>query len=128
MAKDKQELVVLVCGSRAFTYKDAIRDVLTSLDTTPVKLIHGACRGADVLAGEVAIEMGIEVMEMPADWNKDGRAAGPIRNSAMVSRLQWLADLGYRVEVHAFPVGDSRGTFDMIRKTRKAGIPITVHH
>ena len=51
-------------------------------------------------------------MEMPADWTKHGKAAGPIRNQKMLDECPDL--------VVAFPGG--KGTADMVRRAMKAGI------
>jgi hypothetical protein len=45
---------------------------------------HGACKGADILAGTEAIKKGYKVKEYPAEWSKYGRVAGPMRNIEMV--------------------------------------------
>lgn len=76
-------------------------------------LIHGAARGADQLAGEWAKSRGVSLDVYPADWDKHGRSAGPIRNGRM------LVD-GKPDMVIAFPGG--KGTADMVRQARRAGI------
>lgn len=81
-------------------------------------LIHGAARGADKLADEIGKELGFEIIACPADWNLHGRAAGPIRNEQM---LKHKPDL-----VLAFPLEDSRGTWDMVRKAQSAGVTVKV--
>lgn len=48
-----------------------------------------------------------------ADWNKHGKAAGPIRNGEMLKDADMLI---------AFPGG--RGTEDCIRQAKKKGIPV----
>ena len=52
-----------------------------------------------------------------ADWDKHGKAAGPIRNSAIVADCD---------EVIAFWDGKSPGTLDTIRKAVKAGKPVRI--
>jgi hypothetical protein len=105
-----------VCGSRNWTDTDAISVALGWFADVPnVLVIHGDARGADRLAGAVAKEMGFDVRPFPADWNRHGNGAGPIRNQQML-------DEGHPDIVLAFPLGMSRGTRDMIRRARKAGI------
>jgi hypothetical protein len=70
--------------------------------------------GADSLAHEAARDQGRRCEVFHADWERHGKAAGPIRNQAMIDAG---ADL-----VIAFPGG--RGTADLIRRARKAGIPV----
>jgi hypothetical protein len=91
---------VLVCGSREWTDKAAIKRELASLllaeigrddSEAELVLIHGDCRGADRLAAaalwdlsreKVIVESGarITILPFPADWNQHGKAAGPRRN------------------------------------------------
>ncbi len=78
-------------------------------------LISGCARGADTLTIEWAEAGGIEVARFPADWSTHGRAAGPIRNQQML-------DEGKPELVVAFPGG--RGTADMVRRARAAGIEV----
>ena len=104
---------VLVCGGRDFS--DAalmcrvLRDTLKAGDT----LIAGAARGADALA-ERFCPPGVTKEIYPADWQKYGKAAGPIRNQQM---LDAKPDL-----VVAFPGG--RGTADMVRRAEAAGVMV----
>src|SRR6266576_1753918 len=101
---------VLVCGDREWTASEPIATLLNLCPPDTV-VIHGAARGADAIAGRLATELGFEVQPYPADWNKHGKAAGPIRNSQMLSE-------GQPDEVHAFHnnVEASRGTKDMVEK------------
>lgn len=108
---------VLVCGSRYFQDYELLKGILS--DCRISRIIHGAAKGADNLAGQFGREMGIPVDEYPADWNQYGRRAGPIRNSQMLR--DGLPEL-----VIAFRGPNSRGTQDMINKSRKAGIPVKV--
>jgi hypothetical protein len=57
--------------------------------------------------------------EFEADWKTHGRAAGPIRNQAMVD-----AGADYFL---AFNYNVSRGTADCVDRCRKAGIPGRVY-
>jgi hypothetical protein len=78
-----------------------------------VVLIEGDARGADRIAGEGADLRGVEHVKFPADWEKLGRKAGPIRNEQMLRAGK--ADL-----VVAFP--GARGTAHMVRIAREAGV------
>lgn len=78
-------------------------------------LIHGAAKGADQLASEWAWENGVGAASYPANWEKHGRAAGPIRNQRML-------DEGKPDIVIAFPGG--RGTADLVSRAEKAGIRV----
>jgi len=117
---------VLVCGGRDYADRQRVFEEL--YDTLPRithddgnwlpvgTIIHGDCRsGADLWADEFAVVnwTGLEVY--PADWNAHGKAAGPIRNQRMI-------DEGKPDLVLAFPGG--RGTADMVRRAREAGIEV----
>jgi len=108
---------ILVTGGRDFRDKGKLNAVLCGLDrhygfTT---LIHGGASGADTLAGMWAKEWGLTVLVYLADWAKHGPKAGPIRNQDMLERGK--PDL-----VIAFPGG--RGTADMVRRAKAAGVPV----
>lgn len=108
---------VLVCGGRDYGDRDQLFRVLDAahLANPIVCLIHGAARGADQLAGDWALDRDVLCTGYAADWERDGRAAGPIRNQKML-------DTGKPDMVIAFPGG--RGTADMIRKAEAAGVPV----
>jgi hypothetical protein len=110
---------ILICGDREWTDAMAIRDVLVRLH--PDVVIEGEQRGADRLARLVAEGMGITVEPYPADWKTLGKPAGPIRNRRML-------DEGRPDHVCAFhdDLPTSKGTADMVRIARRAGVPVTV--
>ena len=74
--------------------------------------------GPDTFAWIWAREHGIENILMRADWDNNGKAAGIIRNQAM---LALKPD-----KVLAFWDGRSRGTKHMIEIARKAGVPVEI--
>lgn len=104
---------VLVCGGRNYTDAWTVWDELGKLN--PNYVIHGGARGADSLAGAWAFERSIPVRVFEAEWGKHGKAAGALRNQRML-------DEGRPDAVLAFPGG--RGTADMVRRARKAGIRV----
>lgn len=113
---------VLVCGARDFLDERRIRSELDALKVTrgPFSvLIHGRARGVDTWAAEWALDNGINLEGYKADWDAYGKSAGPIRNSLMLK--EGKPDL-----VVAFPSDRSIGTWDMVRKARKAGVETIV--
>lgn len=108
---------ILVCGSRDWTDKDIIREALP-FAIEKIKIIHGGAKGADSLAGEIAKELGFEVVIFYPDWKKYGKAAGLRRN------LQMLQENPY--EVIAFWDGQSRGTKHTIDEAKKRNILVTI--
>lgn len=108
---------VLVCGSRHFKDKELMEDVLKQWDIR--EIIHGAARGADMLAAELGNRLSIVVTPYPAEWGTYGRSAGPIRNTRMLR--EGRPDL-----VVAFRGPNSRGTQNMIDQAKKAGVETVV--
>jgi len=108
---------VLVCGDRDYNDQDRLFAVLDELhlSKTITDVVHGAARGADMLAHEWAYARNIRMWPCPADWKRHGRAAGPIRNQRMLD--DHTIDL-----VVTFSGG--RGTDDMVRRARRANIPV----
>ena len=114
---------VLVFGGRDFHDAEAMESTLRRHLQPEDVIVHGGARGADALAGDIAGRvMGHAVEVHPADWHKHGKSAGPIRNQEML-------DKGRPHEVWAFvskPLVDSRGTADMVKRARAAGVPTRV--
>jgi len=111
-----EEYVVLVTGSRDWTDEACIREALQKvvMPDRAMVLVHGACHlgGADMIADGIARELGWTVHPYPADWEKWGKAAGPIRNNTMVKHARPHVVL-------AFPKAGSRGTTHCIRVARE---------
>lgn len=110
---------VLVCGGRDYNDYETMYDHLEiRLDSKDI-LIHGNANGADVLSERVRIDLYGEdetkVVRFPADWDRYGKRAGPIRNQQML-------DEGKPDLVLAFPGGS--GTLDMVTRARKAGVTV----
>lgn len=107
-----------VTGGRRFTDEKFVWDCLTDfmVQSGPLAvMINGMAReGVDLFAYNWANRVGLDVREFPADWDRYGEAAGPIRNQEMI-------DLNPDMEVLlVFPGGS--GTRDMTKRCRKAGI------
>jgi|2_EtaG_2_1085320.scaffolds.fasta_scaffold20286_4 hypothetical protein len=114
---------ILICGDRNWQSKEPIRreiKTITRLFGPVTHIIHGCCRGADKMAGEVAEEMGIDVMEFPADWNQYGKKAGILRNIDMLNINPDCA-LAFHSDIN-----NSKGTKHMTSIARKANIPVYI--
>lgn len=108
---------VLVCGGRDYHDYVSLAKLLDWFRQTRGVdvLIHGGANGADSLAGDWAHSHGIPVEVYYAKWDLHGRSAGIIRNVTM------LKDARPDVVI-AFAGG--RGTADMIRRSRDAGVRV----
>lgn len=110
---------VIVCGGRDFYDRMVVWAALDELRLRvphdALILIQGGAEGADALARTWCTERKVPFINVPADWKKSGRAAGPIRNQRMIDEHH--PDL-----VLAFPGG--RGTADMVYRAENACIPV----
>ena len=114
---------ILITGSRDLTdvllVNDAIQNVVDS--SGPVSLVVGDCpTGADRFAREYfRISGALDLVDVHyADWTTHGRAAGPLRNQAMVDSGADLCLAFYREGA------GNRGTRDCVRRARAAGIEV----
>lgn len=103
-------------GSRDFPNEHLITEVMFGLPVDTV-VVSGGAPGVDTWAKEAAETFGLRTKIFPADWEKHGKAAGPIRNAEIVA---------FSDRVVAFWDGKSRGTLDTIKKARAAGKPVVI--
>lgn len=125
-------MIIIVTGSRDWTDKRAIKLALDECvrDSPPRHLFEGGAKGLDILAREVANDYIwlIDVHTVRADWAKHGKAAGPIRNTEMLKAALELQERTlYPIRCLAFPLPQSVGTWDMIRKAVAAGVRTTIY-
>ena len=113
MAEGKK---LIVCGGREYSNADTINRALSAAHerTGIAMIITGGAKGADALAARWAHANAIPYLTAPANWERHGDAAGPIRN-------QWMLDQDVD-GVIAFPGG--AGTKHMCEIARKAGVPV----
>jgi len=109
---------LLVTGGRYFSNRQLLHQTLDLLHAQHpfTVVIHGAAGGADELAGQWANANQVPIEAYPAEWRRYGRAAGVLRNTAMLNSGPDL--------VVAFPGG--KGTADMVRKAEQAGLNVVV--
>ncbi len=96
----------IFCGSRHWNNLQVIENVIIEL--APNHIIHGNASGADSVAGLAGQRLDIIVTAVPAQWEKYGRSAGPIRNSVM---LDMKPDLVVAFHDH---LPKSKGTKNMV--------------
>ncbi len=119
-------MIVVVTGGRDFKDQAMVEGELAKLyfaTRGPFEVWHGGCRtGADYFASLSARAHqephGWREKAFVADWDADGRAAGPIRNGRMVREAAFYSDS----VCLAFWDGKSRGTADCMRQARHAGL------
>lgn len=108
---------LLVCGGRDFNDLILFFDTVDALSPEPEVIIQGGASGADALARRYAEKRKVDLVTFDADWKAYGKGAGPIRNRVMLR--EGRPDL-----VLAFPGG--KGTADMVRRARVAGVPVQI--
>jgi len=109
---------VLICGDREWKDDRLISEFILRLPVY-VTIIQGGARGADVLARDIGSNEGHPTMEFLADWERYGRAAGPIRNSKMLK----ISNPDLVVAFHD-DIGQSKGTKHMISVAKAKGVPV----
>jgi hypothetical protein len=95
---------VIIAGSRHMRFEDrdlipiAVKKFEEACGDKITEVVCGLAKGADTLGKRWAIlEAGIPVRDFPADWNKYGKGACPIRNAEMVEYMQNLGKPCYVV-------------------------------
>lgn len=114
---------ILICGSRGWKDEQPIEAVLLGYKALAetFTLIHGHAKdGADAIADRMAFKHDIHTVRVPANWDRFGKAAGPIRNQKMLDEQKPQVVIAFRAR------GKSNGTDDMISRAKKAGVPTYV--
>ena len=114
---------IIVAGGRRYhltvddyAYLDRVRSLLASDGHTIDEVLSGGGPGANAGGEEWARSRRIPVKSFPAEWNRRGLLAGPIRNRAMA---QYASPNGLCI---LFPGG--AGTESMRREAIAAGLQI----
>ncbi|EYB67282.1 hypothetical protein DEIPH_ctg045orf0011 [Deinococcus phoenicis] len=82
----------------------------------PDEVVTGGASGADTMGKAWALENGIPHRGVPAEWERWGKKAGPLRNAEMA---RYACD-GVRGGCLALPGG--KGTADMVQQARTSGL------
>lgn len=118
---------VLICGSRDLSDSDLVSALLDHIFDHVVDtecfptIVTGGARGVDRLADLWAEDsrMGRDIFR--ADWEGQGKAAGFIRNQQMLD-----SGVDLCIAITNKPLAESRGTADMVRRCRAAGVPVSL--
>lgn len=113
---------VLVFGSREWLWDGVIYRLLSKLPKDTI-LVNGYAPGADRIADKIGRQLGFDVRPYPANWDKLGLAAGPIRNAEML-KSEHPDKKGVRLDKgFGFSTGrQNKGTHDMAEKLWEAKI------
>lgn len=109
---------VIVAGSRDIHDYDLVCRAIERSGFQVDVVLSGGAEGVDKLGERWAGEHGVPVERYPADWQKHGRAAGPIRNRQMGKKGDAL------VAVMRRP--GTPGTRNMIQTAERLGLKVYV--
>lgn len=113
---------VIIAGSRTIFGSNglvAVEEAVRRSGFEITEVVSGMAKGVDTLGEEWANERGIPIKGKPANWEKFGRAAGPIRNGEMAL---------YADALIAVWDGKSAGTRDMISQMKRNKKPVFVYN
>lgn len=113
---------VIIAGSRGCPqYSEELFEKISELTghmpPSDMEIVSGTAFGADRLGENYANKYGIQIKRFPPDWNKYGKAAGPIRNKEMSQ---------YGTHLIALHNGKSPGTSNMIELAKQHGLQIAI--
>ncbi len=120
-------LKVMVTGSRTFDDESVVTGSVEEMvylareSERDILFIEGGARGLDRMVKNYCVSKGYPVKTVVAEWDKLGKSAGYIRNSAMAEEC----DVGI-----AFWDMNSKGTkhamIELIKKDKLAGVYISL--
>ncbi|MBR6510109.1 MAG: DUF2493 domain-containing protein [Clostridia bacterium] len=113
---------VVIAGCRDYeNYKQAKEFIDICLSNVrkenEIIIVSGGAKGADAIGERYAKENGFAVEKYPADWEKYGKSAGPIRNKQMAEISDYVI---------CFWDEKSKGTKSMIDYAKKLNKPIKI--
>ena len=103
---------VAIVGTRTYPDLEQVRKYVRDLSPDDI-IVSGGAKGVDETAEGEARKIGMEVISVPAEWNKYGKRAGLMRNDIIVG----MADC-----VVAFWDGVSLGTKYTIDKAKEKNV------
>lgn len=112
----------IIAGSRDINDYALLEKAIDESGFDISEVVSGGANGVDKLGERWARERGIPVKKFPAEWDKYGRAAGPIRNGEMAQYAK--QDYGALI---ALTTGGP-GTTNVISHAREAGLKTHVVH
>ncbi len=115
----------IIAGSRDITKTMTVEEAIVVVkqaiklsETDISETVSGGAKGVDAIGEIIASEQDIPLIMFPADWNKYGKSAGPIRNKDMAK---------YADALIAVWDGQSKGTRSMISCAVKEGLEVYTH-
>ena len=109
---------VIIAGMRDYENYEVVKKAIDFSEWTITEIVSGKAPGVDSLGERWAKENNIPVKHFPADWNKHGASAGPIRNREMAVYADGLI---------AVWNGISKGTHNMIHNANREKLSLFIH-
>lgn len=111
------KMKVIVTGGRDYSNRKKVYEVLDKLN--PDVVVQGGAPGADYLAREWALYRGKKSLTYGVDWEKHGKAAGPIRNREMLAKNS---------DAIVVPFPGGRGTANCVNEAIRANMRVYSVH
>lgn len=109
---------IIIAGSRDINNYPWIKACINHCDIDITEIVSGGARGVDAAGEQYAEEYNITVTHFPANWDKHGKAAGPIRNKEMA---EYVSPNGGLI---LFWDGKSKGSANMLLWAKKTNLLI----
>jgi hypothetical protein len=120
LMSNRTQEILIIAGSREGVRYATVREFFlewVQKRGCPGTIIHGGARGVDAYAERLAAEFQIPIEVFPADWEKHGKKAGPIRNRQMAKHGTAA------LIIHT----GSPGSKSMVREAVEAGLHVHEH-
>ena len=108
----------IIAGSRTIDDFDVVAEAVRCSGFPIREVVSGGARGVDALGELWANRASLPYVIFRANWDRDGRRAGPLRNIEMAKYADALV---------AVWDGKSRGTKHMIDEATRRGLKVYVH-
>jgi len=114
---------LIIAGVRTFDDYELLKSKADEVvkDLGEVEIVSGHAKGADMLGERYAAEHAIPCTLFPAEWERYGRAAGPVRNGQMIEYAKQETPM-----LLCFWDGVAHGTRNIIQKAEREGIQTIV--
>ena len=112
-------MIIAITGYRKFTkyekFEKELNDFINKNSIKISKMVFGDCKGTDLLAYNYCEKYHIPFQMYYADWKRQGKAAGPLRNIEMINseKPDFLI---------AFLNSESKGTKQCVEYAKTKGI------
>ena len=115
---------LIIAGSRTITNPELLEKAMIASKFAQEELeeiISGGAKGVDTLGELWATKHNVPIKRFPADWDKHGKGAGPIRNKKMAEYV------GASGGLLALWDGASPGTNHMMFVAKSLGLRVKVY-